>query len=156
MAEREHIIAARRQVPGYAEDYAAWLQHQIDLMRAGRWSDLDTEHLIDEVEDLGRSEFNAFVSAVEIVLVHMLKWDFQPERRSNSWIGSIAEHRRRITQSLKDNPSYKSRRAAAVTRAYDVAVARAAAETNLPLDTFPPENSYDWEAITTREHVLDA
>ncbi|MBY0285392.1 MAG: DUF29 domain-containing protein [Sphingomonas sp.] len=156
MAEREHIIAARRQVPGYAEDYAAWLQHQIDLMRAGRWSDLDTEHLIDEVEDLGRSEFNAFVSAVEIVLVHMLKWDFQPERRTPSSIASIIEHRRRIVRLLKQNPSYKSRIAEAIEVAYDTAQAKASGQTNLPLATFPSQNPYGWEAITMREHVLDA
>ena len=156
MAEREHIIAARQGAPGYADDYAAWLQHQIDLMRAGRWAELDREHLIDEVEDLGKSEFNGFVSAIEVIIVHMLKWDHQPERRSRSWIASIVEHRRRTAQSLSDNPSYKVRRNAAVARAFDVACARAAAETNLPLDAFPTENPYDWDAITTRDHVLDS
>lgn len=143
-------------MPGYADDYAAWLQHQIDLMRAGRWAELDRDHLIDEVEDLGRSEFNAFVSAIEIVLVHMLKWDHQPERRSRSWIASIVEHRRRADQSLRDNPSYRAKIGVAIDRAFSVACARAAAEANLPLEQFPTENPYDWEAITTREHVLDA
>lgn len=156
MAEREHIIAARQAVPGYADDYAAWLQHQINLMRAGRWAELDQEHLIDEVEDLGRSEFNAFASAIEIVLVHMLKWDHQPERRTSSWIASIVEHRRRIVRLLQQNPSYKSRIAEAIDVAYDTAQAKASVETNLPLVTFPDENPYDWEAITQREHVLDA
>lgn len=156
MAEREPIIAARRSGPSYASDYSAWLQHQIDLMRAGRWAEIDSKHLIDEVQDLGKSEFNGFVSAIEVVLVHMLKWDYQPERRSRSWIASIVEHRRRASQALKDNPSFKSRRADAMMRAYDVATARAAKEADLPIETFPTINPYHWEAITAREHVLDA
>ncbi|KQS04107.1 hypothetical protein ASG11_07485 [Sphingomonas sp. Leaf357] len=156
MAEREHIGGLRRRSPGYAEDYAAWLQYQVGLMKAGRWVELDAEHLIDEVEDLGKSEFSAFVSAIEIILVHMLKWDCQPERRSRSWVGSIVEHRRRLAQALEDSPSFKSRRDVAVARAFDVATARAAAETNLPLTSFPAENPFDWDAITSREYSLDA
>jgi len=156
MAEREHIIAARHTGPGYAEDYAAWVQHQIELMRAGRWAEIDRERLIDEVEDLGKSEFNAFVSAIEVVIVHMLKWDHQPERRTRSWIASIVEHRRRIQRSLRENPSYQARIVEATESAYETGQAKASGETNLPLATFPAENPYDWDAITSREHELDA
>ena len=156
MGEREHIGGLRRQSPGYAEDYAAWLGHQVDLMKAGRWAELDSAQLIDEVEDLGKSEFSAFVSAIEIVLVHMLKWEFQPERRTRSWAASIVEHRRRLSQALDDSPSFKARRDDAVARAYHVATARAAAETNLPLSVFPANNPFDWDAITSREYSLDA
>lgn len=154
MAEREHLIGLARRGPGYAEDYAAWVDHQIALLRARRWSDLDLDHLIDEVADLGKSEFNGFVSAIEVVIVHMLKWDVQPERRLRGWIASIAEHRRRLAQALADNPSFKSRKDEALARAFNVAVARAAAETDLPLAAFPQTNPYDWSSLTTRDHVL--
>ena len=105
MAEREHIIELRGQGPAYEADYAGWLEHQIGLMKAGRWSELDEANLIDEVESLGRADFKAFVSSFEIVIAHMLKWDFQPDRRSHGWIGSIAEHRARIDQERADSPS---------------------------------------------------
>ncbi len=154
MAERDHLIGLRRSAPGYEQDYAGWLSHQVDLMKASRWSELDHANLIDEVESLGRSDFASFASAIEIVLVHMLKWDVQPAKRTPSWVASIEEHRRRIDQSLQDNPSYKPRIPEAVTRAWRTAPAKAAGEANLRLEDFPAENPYDWAAITTRPHQL--
>ncbi len=154
MAERKHLIELRGTPPGYAEDYAAWLQHQVALLQAGRYAELDKANLIDEVESLGRSDFKGFVSSIEVVLLHMLKWGYQPERRTRSWQSSIVEHRRRIEQELVDSPSYKSRVEDAARRAYAVAVARAAAETELPLPTFPDACPYDWSAIMTREQPL--
>ena len=156
MADRDPQIQSRRDYPAYDADYAAWLDAQVGALREYRFDALDLEHLIDEVCDLGISNYNAFVSAIEIVLVHMLKWDVQPGKRSPSWIASIVEHRRRIARALKKNPSYKSRVAEAIEEAFDTATAKAAAETNLPLDAFPDANPYDWNAITGREHQLPA
>jgi hypothetical protein len=154
MAEREHIVELRRAAPGYEADYAAWLEHQVSLLKADRWSEVDKENLIDEVESLGRSDFKAFVSAFEILLAHMLKWDFQPERRSRSWQGSILEHRQRIADELEDSPSYSSRIEEAVARAYRTAVARAVAETDLPRNSFPAACPYSWDEIMNREHEM--
>ena len=155
MAEREHLLGRRRSAPTYESDYAAWLDRQVTLLKADRWSEVDKENLIDEVESLGRSEFKSFVSSFEIVIAHMLKWDVQAERRSNSWIGSIAEHRTRIDHELIDSPSYKARIVEAIDRAYRPARARAARETDLPLKAFPEDCPYDWDTIAAREHVLD-
>jgi len=156
MAEREHITRLRRVDPGYEADYAAWLQRQVDLLKADRWSEVDKANLIDEVESLGRSDFKGLVSAIEIVIAHMLKWDFQPERRSNSWIGSIEEHRGRIHQELADSPSYKNRLEEAALRAWRSARARASKETDLPLKQFPADLPYSINDIVNREHGLDA
>jgi len=155
MAERDHPIQLRGTGPGYEEDYAAWIGHQVALIKAGRWSEIDRDNLIDEVESLGRSVFNSFVSAIEIVLLHMLKWDFQPERRSRSWTLSIDEHRARAEDQLGDNPSHKARIDEAVARAYRVARLRAAGETDLPRRTFPDQCPYSWTEIMEREHALD-
>ena len=113
MGERDHLIGLRGQSPGYAEDYAAWLAHQVALLQSGRFDALDIPNLVDEVESLGRSDFKALVRAIEIVLIHMLKWDHQPKRRTRSWELSIAEHRRRIARELSDSPSYHHRLAEA-------------------------------------------
>jgi hypothetical protein len=156
MAEREHITRLRRADPGYEADYAAWLQHQVDLLKADRWSDVDKSNLIDEVESLGRSDFKRLVSAFEVVIAHMLKWDFQHERRSNSWIASIEEHRDRIRQELVDSPSYKQRLDEAAGRAWRPARARASRETDLPLKRFPIDLPYSINDIVNREHELDA
>ena len=154
MAERDHLIALRAAAPGYEQDYAAWLDRQIGLLRERRFDELDLTNLLDEVESLGRSDFKSFVSAIEIVLLHMLKWDHQPQKRTRSWQGSILEHRRRIDRELKDSLSYRNRVDDAVARAYDAAQAKAVSETGLPLATFPEACPYDWAAITTREHPL--
>jgi hypothetical protein len=155
MAEREHIAKLRRQAPGYEADYAAWLQHQVGLLKADRWDEIDKDNLIDEVESLGRSDFRSFVSAFEIVIAHMLKWDHQPERRSNSWIGSIMEHRARIRQELEDSPSYSARVEEVLRRAWRPARARASVESDLPLKGLPAELPYSYDDIMNREHELD-
>ena len=156
MAEREHIIQLRGTGPAYEQDYAAWVDHQAGLIKAGRWQEIDRDNLIDEVESLGRSVFNSFVGAIEVVLLHMLKWDYQPERRSRSWILSIDEHRARAEQELEDNPSYKARTQQAVERAYRVAPLRASGETDLPRRTFPDQCPYDWTQIMERHHALQS
>ena len=156
MADRDPQIARGRRAATYEADYHAWIAAQAAALQEGRFGDLDVINLVDEVEGLGKSEFAGFVGAVEIVLVHMLKWDVQPGKRTPSWVASIAEHRRRIEQSLGDNPSYKPRVAEAVERAYYTATAKAAGETNLPLSAFPDDNPFDWDAITTRPYELPA
>ena len=102
---------------------------------------------------MGRSDFKALTSAVEIVLLHMLKWEYQPSGRSNrSWWLSIDEHRDRIGRELEDSASYRGRVAEAVVRAYPSARRGASAETGLPLRTFPEQCPYDWDAIVSRDH----
>lgn len=156
MAERKHITELRRAPPGYEADYAAWLDHQIGLLKSDRWSEVDKDNLIDEVEDLARSAFRGFVSAIEIVIAHMLKWDAQPERRSRSWQASILEHRRRIEGELEDSPSYSARVEEAIARAYRTAVPRAMRETGLPLEAFPDTCPYSFDDVMNREHELGA
>ena len=155
MAEHKHIADLRRTGPAYEDDYAGWLQRQVGLMQAGNWQALDVINLIDEVESLGRSDFKSFVSAIEIVLIHMLKWDHQPERRSRSWLASIIEHRLRIVSELQDSPSYKARSTEAVDAAYRTARVRAAGESGLPFTTFPEACPFAWDTIMHREHTLD-
>lgn len=150
MAERD--LSVRRNYPAYEEDYAAWLEAQMSLMRNARFDELDLENLIDEVNDLGVSNYKSFVSAIRIVLLHMLKWDIQEDHRSRSWSDTIEEHQRRVLDELESSPSYRSRAEAAVTTAYRQARATAAAETRLPLRSFPETCPFSWEEIIRREH----
>lgn len=154
MAERDPSVAPGRNRLAYEADYAAWISHQVELLKADRWSEVDKENLIDEVESLGRSDFKSFVSAIEIVIAHMLKWDYQPARRGPSWIGSIDEHRARIEQELADSPSYKARIEEAMRRAYRPARAIASRETGLDVGSLPRECPYSWNDVVDREHGL--
>jgi hypothetical protein len=141
--------------PAYAQDFAGWAFHQAALLKAGQWQQLDVAGIAEELETLGRGEFSELVSQLRIVLLHMLKWDYQAERRSRSWVLSLQEHRLRAADVLAENPSLKPRLTEAVARAHGQARLAAARETGLPLATFPAECPYDWQAITSRPFTLD-
>ena len=152
MAERgDRATAAATRL---CRDYAAWAQHQVLLLREHRTEELDFANLVDEVGSLARSDFKAWVSSIRQVILHMLKWDHLPKRRSRSWQGSIIEHRARIAQELADSPSYDSRIDEAVSKAYPLAVGAAVRQTGLAPASFPAACPYDWVSITTREHLL--
>lgn len=89
----------------YDGDVVAWANEQAALLRAGRFSELDIEHLADEVEDVGKSEQRELVSRMAILLAHLLKWKFQADRRGNSWLFTIKDQRRLIKRRLTKMPS---------------------------------------------------
>lgn len=92
----------------YDGDVVAWANEQAALLRAGRFSELDIEHIADEVEDVGKSEQRELVSRMAILLAHLLKWKFQPEFRGNSWLYTIRTQRLLINKRLKKMPSLSS------------------------------------------------
>jgi len=154
MSEDDPNLPNHRNYPGYGDDYAAWLSAQIRLLESRQFDQLDLDNLIDEVGSLGRSDFNAFVSAIRIVLLHMLKWDIQIDYRTRSWANSIEGHRDRVVQDLEDSPSYKSRLDEAVRKAYRQARYEASSETRLPLASYPKDCPFTFDEIMTREHHL--
>jgi hypothetical protein len=137
------------------EDLFTWVQEQVALLRAGRLDEIDAENIVDELSDVGKSEFSKLQSALEIILAHMLEWDHQPERRSRSWDNSIAAQRSEYSDVLADNPGLKSRRAEALERAYRKARLAASSETNLPRETFPAECPYGWDEILDRPFIYE-
>ncbi len=152
MATKIHTQAAS---PDYWQDPYGWAMHQAALIRAGRLAEIDLENVAEEIESLGRSEFRSLKSNLAQILLHMLKWDYQPERRSRSWVISINKHRRAYQSDLDDNPSLKPRRAEALSEAYKDARGDAADETHLPLKTFPADCPYDWAAILDQVYDWD-
>src|SRR3978361_685922 len=88
----------------YDADLYGWVEDQVALLKADEVGSIDASHITRELDDLGRSEFKKLVSAIHVVLQHLLKWDHQPERRSRSWVNTIDEHRERIVHQLNDNP----------------------------------------------------
>ena len=77
----------------YETDYLKWIDTTIEKLRLQDYSNIDWENLIEEIEDMGRSERKSLKSNLIVVLTHLLKWQYQPEFRSGSWKGSIVEHR---------------------------------------------------------------
>jgi hypothetical protein len=111
----------------YEQDFYAWTQEQAALLRAGAWQDLDVDHIAEELDTLGRSEKRALESDLEVLLVHLLKWQHQPDYReeSHSWYDTIVEHRSRILRLLRDNPSLRPQVPALVAEVYLTACTRA-------------------------------
>src|SRR4051794_41527343 len=93
-----------KQSAGYDGDFYSWSQEQGRLLREGRWDEVDRQNVAEEIESLGREQFNKLESAIQVLLIHMLKWDHQPERRSRSRALSIKEQRLRLANRLSDQP----------------------------------------------------
>lgn len=123
----------------YETDYLKWLDATAAAIKQGNLDAVDWDNLLEEIEDMGRSERRTLASNLKILILHLLKWQFQPERRSNSWRSTIAEHRQRIRKSLKESPSLKPYLDTAIAENYSDAVELAAIETGLSQETFPKE-----------------
>ena len=135
------------QNPKYEADFYGWALRQAALIRAGRWTEVDAENLAGEIEGLGKSEFSALVGFYRLILLHMLKWEHQPNFRGRSWATSIAIHRLHATKVLNENPSLKPRLAEALSSAYEDARLEAVKETGLRQSTFPEHSPYGWDEM---------
>jgi hypothetical protein len=91
----------------YEKDIVAWATEQAYLLRSGQLSAIDIEHIAEEIEDVGKSEQRELASRMAILLSHLLKWQYQPERQSSSWQRTIKEQRKAINRRLKKTPSLK-------------------------------------------------
>jgi hypothetical protein len=123
----------------YDQDYCQWLTQTAELLKEKKFTQLDLENLIEEIESLGKSEKRAIESNLIVVILHLLKWRYQPSMRSNSWKSSIREHRRRVQRLLTDSPSLKNHLSSALADCYLAAKKQASDETGLSLLAFPEE-----------------
>ena len=92
----------------YQQDYHAWTQHTAELIRQRRFAEIDVEHVAEELEDMGASKERELENRLGILLAHLLKWRYQPERRGVSWEATIKEQRQRVARLLRKNPSLKA------------------------------------------------
>ena len=121
----------------YEQDINAWAMEQARLLRAGRFELLDIEHIAGEIEDVGKSEQRELASRMVVLLAHLLKWAFQPERRGASWQKTITAQRKDIRYALDESPSLvpKLEEARWLDMVWARAIAQAVNETGL--DCFP-------------------
>jgi hypothetical protein len=133
----------------YERDFYAWALEQAAHLRAGRLAELDLANLAEEIEGLARAEARELRSRYVTLLIHLLKWEFQPDRRTSSWIETVVRERDEIEELLDGSPGLKPRRDELFAKAYRGARSRAAAETRLPMSRFPATCPY------TREQTMD-
>lgn len=132
----------------YEQDFGLWAEQMADLLASGRFSELDIENLVEEVRDLSKRERDRLLASLRLILHHLLKWDYQPQRRSRGWLGTIQRERANIRLYLDDSPSLKRYLTdESLFKLYAVACADAFRETGLE---FPPVCPYGIEDILNR------
>jgi hypothetical protein len=136
-----------------ADDLYSWSLRQAELLRAGRLTEIDPVAIAEEIDDVGEEQYDKLQSALRILMLHLLKWDHQPDKRSRSWTASVREQRRRVLRQLRKNPGLKSRLDEALGEAYEDACDEASAETSLPLSVFPVQRPFEYAEVMERSIV---
>ena len=124
------------------QDFSAWALQNAELLRQGKFAECDVTNIAEELDSMGRSVKRELASRLRVLLMHLLKWRFQPERRGTSWRLTIRNQRTEIRDLLKDNPSLTSQLPSQLAESYQDARELAVDETGLPTSTFPSENPY--------------
>lgn len=141
---------AKTSIPAfnlYESDFYAWTQEQATLLRNQQWSQVDLANLIEEIESLGKQQRQELRSRLSVLIGHLLKWEYQPQRRSRSWLATLRIQRRDTVRLLKDNPSLKPYLDDALEEAYENAKDLAMGETDLPKQIFPLNCPYNLTEI---------
>lgn len=135
------------KVVHYETNFYDWALYNAQLLREGRFSEIDVEHIAEELESLGKKDRREIISRFKILLGYLLKWQYQPDYRGRSWRGSIIEQRSEIKDLIAENPSLKPYQQEAVITAYPKAVGLATQETGLNVNVFPSTCPYTMKEI---------
>jgi hypothetical protein len=115
----------------YDQDFYIWTQTQAALMRQGKWQEVDWEHVAEEIDALGKRDRRELASRLQVLVLHLLKWQYQPEQRRGSWRRTIGEQRDQLHLLLEDSPSLRPQVPVLLARRYPYAQDKALDETGL-------------------------
>ncbi len=135
----------------YDQDFYSWIYKNIDLLKQRKFSELDVDILIDELESMAKRDRRELTSRLMILIAHLLKWQFQPEQRSGSWQGSIDEQRIKIAKQIEESPSLKNQLNEGIKVAFPDALKLAIKETRLSSKIFPKECPYSIEQLLNED-----
>ena len=137
----------------YEQDFCLWAKKITDLLKNRQLEQLDYENLIEEIESMSGSQRQALSSNLRVLLVHLLKWKYQPNKRTNSWSSSIIEHCSRLLDAFDNSPSLKRHFEKVLDPSYQTARKIAAKETGLSITIFPVENPFKVEDILNPDYL---
>ncbi len=137
----------------YDTDFAEWTRHNAELLRSGRVSEADLEHIAEEIEDMGKREQRSLQNRLVRLIEHLLKWQHQPQRRGSSWTRTIVVQRIGIQRLLEANPSFRPALPEAVAEAYADAVRVVSAVTKRPRTGFPPSCPFSVEQLLNEAYL---
>ncbi|MCB8838432.1 DUF29 domain-containing protein [Aurantimonas sp. VKM B-3413] len=135
----------------YDEDFTAWAFEQAQLLRRGEIAGADLPNLVEEIESLGNEQIHALELLYTLLIFHLLKWQFQPDRRSRSWDLTSYIARAQIARRERRNPSLRARAGEIVDDIYAQARGLATKETRLPIETFPAICPYTLELLREQD-----
>lgn len=135
----------------YETDFVAWADRMAELLQAKRFDEIDLVNLIEEVQDLGNRHRDALSSHLTVLLMHLLKWQYQPSKQSSSWSGSIKNARKQIRRLIRRYPSLQNYLVQCLPESYQDAVEDATDETGLEDSIFPKDCPYPVEQILDSE-----
>ncbi|WP_016949271.1 DUF29 domain-containing protein [Anabaena sp. PCC 7108] len=137
----------------YNEDFYLWIETTAKQLKNGNFEEIDLANLIEEIESMGRSEKRALKSNLLVVLMHLLKYKYHPEKCSNSWLSTIYEHRRRLKEDLTESPSLKKYFSEVFSECYQDARKQASLETGLSLDIFPFDSPFTTDESLNQDYL---
>jgi len=139
----------------YEDDFFVWTQRTAALLRAGRFDEVDVEYLAGELADMGKRDLRELDSRTQVLLLHLLKGQLQPDKRSSSWEATIVTQRLEIEALLRLSPSLRSRLASGLAESYAGAVKRALPEMGLSRSHFPRECPFTVAQILDERFLPD-
>lgn len=139
----------------YEDDFYTWAMTQADAARRRSANEMDWDNVAEELESLGKTEARELKSRYVVLLTHLLKWLYQPDKRARSWTNTIANQRDELTDHLKQNPGLSSKDGDAFAEAYRLARREASTETDLDLDIFPVEPPFTIEQAKDESWLPD-
>lgn len=131
--------------PKYEDDFYGWITNSISLLKQKRFEEMDIDHLIEELEDMGNNKKHAFVSRLAQLIFHLLKWQHQPDFRGRSWEGSIKMQRLELSELLQDSPSLKNKLNDVFPIAYKKSQLLIQKETPINLNQLPQACPYTFQ-----------
>jgi Domain of unknown function DUF29 len=137
----------------YEQDFYSWIQHHVALLKDSRFDEIDVDNLIEELEGMAKKDERELISRLIILIAHLLKWQYQPDMQSNSWLSSIIEQRAQVLFLLEDVPSLRNKMSDAILRAYPKAQEVTAKETGL--SGFPKQCPYSEKQLLDEDFYPD-
>lgn len=131
----------------YDIDFYAWTLEQSNLLKSGKWQELDIENLVEEIESLGKQQRQELRNCLGILIGHLLKWQYQPDKCSKNWMATIMEQRDKSSEVLKENPSLKPYLPEVIASAFVSSLALVVRETPLNYEDLPVECLFTIEQI---------
>lgn len=134
--------------PGlYDKDFYQWAMKNAELMRQGRLSEIDVENIAEELESMGKSQKRELIHRLAVLMMHLLKWQYQPQNRGRSWKGTVTEQRNELDLLIEDSPSLKHGIEPSMEKAYKLALVKFENETGISKKHLPDSCSFTFEQV---------